>query len=717
MSILELYPYDLLTSHPSRLMAGLGFWSSLHHLSTGNVRVLLVADNLRTEDVVRGFDHVAVPLAQLPATMQWYRKEYEDFLMRSVQSTRVMKVYLALESHLDEAGLAQVVSSYGMQAATLREPIALPFTHGEARHTRLITPDGDRWAVVQSRFHQSSNLSPTSLHRLLGLDFPVWITLDLNTYSPQETHNLLREKDTSARFERSQAGEVQAAARSVRGTIAQMRYEMNRIGATLHTVRMSVLMGGEDEATLQQRLAMVRGSAGLDMQEWESEAALVSDMFSATPPQTIEGSALTSVGATILMSSALTYRRRTETHGILIGTDMHQAPVVVDIFDPRNPSYNMVVLGQPGVGKTFSMLLLLQRHALLGKRLVILDPKGDIDLSWMGDALYHRSVMGTRHAAVNILDMVHDELTTQVEMVIALLGMLGVIDPANRIERALIDEVLMDIYLPIWGRVAPRQVPTLAAVQRRLEAIVADSDRTPHLREQADLMGYALQPYVDGSRAPLFGCPTTVDFSLQHPVTVFDVSQLPKKEQGGTLRAALFAMVVSNISQSLANRQRQGDRTQTLFLIDEIGILMRDDIIASYVSDQFKTARSRGVSMIAVDQDLPNLLGTPDARGVYHGAIMLANAMYAMLYRQKASELPQLRERFSDIPDELLNGLPTMPRGTCIMQLPDDLLRVNITPSDLEAMVFSSRLEDREHVKTINATLRTSAQATTARAS
>ena len=69
MSILELYPYDLLTSHPSRLMAGLGLWSSLHHLSTGNVRVLLVADNLRTEDVVRGFDHVAVPLAQLEQAM------------------------------------------------------------------------------------------------------------------------------------------------------------------------------------------------------------------------------------------------------------------------------------------------------------------------------------------------------------------------------------------------------------------------------------------------------------------------------------------------------------------------------------------------------------------------------------------------------------------------------------------------------------------------
>ena len=94
----------------------------------------------------------------------------------------------------------------------------------------------------------------------------------------------------------------------------------------------------------------------------DTEATKMPDVFSAMPPTVSDGAALTSPGVSLLSGSALSFRRRTETHGILLGMDRNQAPVIVNVFDDRNPSYNSVVLGQTGSGKTFAMLMLMMRH-------------------------------------------------------------------------------------------------------------------------------------------------------------------------------------------------------------------------------------------------------------------------------------------------------------------------------------------------------------------
>jgi type IV secretory pathway VirB4 component len=72
-------------------------------------------------------------------------------------------------------------------------------------------------------------------------------------------------------------------------------------------------------------------------------------VFSAAPLGT-EATADLPAGA--VAGSALSYRRRTQTRGVFLGIDRHQAPVIFNIFASENPSYNMVVLGQTGSGKT-----------------------------------------------------------------------------------------------------------------------------------------------------------------------------------------------------------------------------------------------------------------------------------------------------------------------------------------------------------------------------
>ncbi len=704
MTILQLIPYDILTADPARIMAPLGFFAGMPRLTEGapTARLLMVADNLSQEHVINGFHQVAVPASELPPTMRWYKSLYEDFLRQTVQTTRYMKLYLIMRSRLDDQSLIRLLSTYGVRSEPLNEPIPLPFQIGDPDWNR-VHADGQTYAVIRSKLQQTGAAHPRMLHRMFALDFPVWAALDIFTYTTGSAMKMLQQKQISALYERG-IGQAADDAANVTSTVKGLRYELNRVGAALHTIRFSVVVGASNPGLLNQRLEMVRGTTGIEMEGWESNAGHMKKIFSAEPPTDTDGAIITSTGLSVLTGSALSYRRRTNTTGALAGVDQNQAPVVINIFDDKNPSYNVVILGQTGAGKTFATLLLMLRHLLMGVRLIVIDPQGNIDLNFLGDDVYHKSVLGTSAASINILDIVHDEIANQVEGVMAIFMMLG-ISTGSIIQRAILDEVLVDIYQPLWDRIDDHtDVPELGAVKQRLEQISADHGRSDQIRSEAGLLAYTLAPYVTGSRSALFGRQTTVDFSLDHPVTVFDISSLPKaKGKDSNLRAALLSILVADINQAIRNKRRRGDKVPILFFVDEMGILMREPVIASYISEEYKTARSRRVGMIVADQDLHSFLGPADESGLHHGVPMLANSAFQFIFLQQSGQKAIVREHFPDIPEAMISKLPLMSQGTCIAKLPDDLLQIAITASPFEQAVLSSRLQDKERAQKLMA--------------
>ena len=60
-------------------------------------------------------------------------------------------------------------------------------------------------------------------------------------------------------------------------------------------------------------------------------------------------------------------------------------------------------------------------------------------------------------------------------------------------------------------------------------------------------------------------------------------------------------------------------------------------------------------------------------------------------------------------------GLPLLQQGTCVAQLPDDLLVVDVLPSPFELAVLSSRLQDQERARQIMQRFAAEAAATTPR--
>ena len=691
--IVQLRSYDYTTSPASRLLANAGFWRALPRITSGvpAARILMTADTLRPEDVQAGFRSVATPDHLLPPGVMAYRVEYEDFLASIIQAVRYMRLYLVVDANLDEDGLLSTLSSYGIAADPLDRAILRPFQHG-VDEWEAIRADNGFWGMVRTKTQQGGLLTPRTLHNLLGLDFPIWASLHVYTLPQGETLRMLRRKAASAANEDSKRLSDAQDAEVAENSIIRLRQELGQ-GSALHTVSLHVMVGAPDRERLETRLEMVRGATPLEMYRVYGPGSVAERLFSADPYQETDGTMLTTPGVAMLAGSALSYRRRTETRGVLLGVDRNQAPVILDIFDDRAPSYNMVILGITGSGKTFAALLLMLRHLLLGTRLVIIDPQGNVDLSFLGSDVAHKAVLGTSEATINLLDIAHQELGSQVEYVLAMLRMLGV--HANQgWERAVLDTALMALYEPIW-KDDVRENPTLPDLHAKLESM-AQEHETKSVRETAGRLAFNLGPYVSGSRADLFGHGTNVDFSLEHPVNVFDVSRLPQQEMGGSLRAALLAILVANVNQAIRVRRRKGDTAPILFFVDEMGILMRDPVIAAYISTEYKTARARLVGMIVADQDLHSLLGPADERGLHHGVPMLANAANTLIFHQKDSERERVETYFPALPDPIVEALPQLSRGTCVAQLPDDLLVVNVIPSRLDRVLLSSRLQDRE---------------------
>jgi hypothetical protein len=695
--ILQLGAFDHLTAPASRLVNLAGIWESLPRLSRGLpiARLLISADTLSREDIVEGFKKVATPEKHLPAGVMAYRLAYEDYLESVVQAVRYTRLYLAMDPILDEDALIGLMGAYGVQASALDHELPRPFDRAVAEWDRLRSEDGRYLAVLRTRFNQyGSVIHPRILHKLLGQDFPLWAALQIYTFPQRETTKLLRLKSAMARYGGTSDDEGQREAQTAESGLQSVR-ELVLRGEALHAVNLYVVVDAADMRTLNTRVEITRGSVGLEMERVYGAGDLVPRLFSTDLSGTgaSEGIPMTTSGAALLGGSALSYRRRTQTKGVMIGIDRNQSPVVINIFNDAAPSYNTVVLGQTGAGKTFAVLVMMMRHVMTGARLVMIDPQGNIDLSFLGADVYQRSVVGTSQASINVLDIVHEEIGSQIEMALSMLRMLGV-HKDQQVERALLDEALMSLYSPIWGdkEAKPPILPDLLAWMEK-RAVETNSEL---VRTTAETLCLVLRGYVVGSSAELFGRNTTIDFRLDHVVNVFDVSRLPQQGMGGNLRSALLSILVANINQSIRRRRRDGDRAPILFFVDEMGILMRDAVVADYISSEYKTARARLVGMIVADQDLHSLLGPRDEKGIHHGVPILANAANTFIFNQKESEQATIREHFPTLPVGMIDALPILPRGTCIASFPDDLLVVNILPGQFERIVFSSRLQDRE---------------------
>ncbi|MDT8899551.1 ATP-binding protein (plasmid) [Thermanaerothrix sp. 4228-RoL] len=691
--IFSLGTFDHLVASPQRFYALSDLLASLPRLtSNGSMRLLAVTDHLDRQTIMDGFHRVVTPDHYLPPGVMAYRIAYEQHLSDIASDVRFVRLYLMIDPTVDPSIIRDIIEVNGIPVAPLDHELKRPFATAVSRWEYLEGDNGLYFALLRSRFNQYGvTIYPQILHGILALDAPVWVGLQVHTLSAMETTRLFQIKRSMLVTSHSRAGEGGHETQDAAETLWGLQGLIRR-GEALHTINLYVLVGAPTPSELHRLVEVVRASTPLRLERYYGAADIVPQLFSPSGQMTEDndGTLVATTGAALLSSSLLSYRRRTRTDGVLLGVDRNQAPVVIDLFDDKAASYNTVILGQTGSGKTFSALVLMMRHLLMGTRLIIVDPQGNIHLDFIDDHIRSYGILGQQGASVNVLERVYDELGLQVEFSRTMLRLLG-IHSNQPVEQALLDEALVALY-------EQKTNPLMMDLLQHVEKL--QGKYGPVVRGTAEAIALGLRSCVYGSRAGLFGKPTDLDLSLDAVVNIYDISRLPMQGLGGNLRSAFLLVLLAGIQRSIRTRREQGDTAPILMFVDEMGILMRDREAAAFVSGMFKTARSSLVGMIVADQDLHSLLGPADEAGLRHGVPMLANAANVLIFRQKESELEAVREHFPLLPETLVQNLPLLPQGTCVASFYDgDLLVVSVLPSRLEEVVFSSRLQDRQRAR------------------
>ncbi len=327
--------------------------------------------------------------------------------------------------------------------------------------------------------------------------------------------------------------------------------------------------------------------------------------------------------------------------GVVVGRDLLGGLFVHDPFELyaagvlTNP--NMLVLGQIGRGKSALVKSYLFRQAAFGRRIVVLDPKGEYGP--LAAALGARPVAlrpggGQRlnplaaPGAPGLRAAPPDELARRRLGLLAALATSCLGRPLTPVEHTALElalEVASDGGEPLLGRVVEA---LLAPDARRADELGLGGGI---LQASSRDVALELRRLVHGELRGMFDGPTTPGIELRGPALVLDIAAV--------YRSAALGAVIACAVAFLDNLPPAGSRT--VLVVDEAWAVLADAGVARFLQSSWKLARARGVANVAVLHRVSDLAAAGAAGSVTARLAegLLADSETVVCYGLAASEV------------------------------------------------------------------------------
>ena len=281
---------------------------------------------------------------------------------------------------------------------------------------------------------------------------------------------------------------------------------------------------------------------------------------------------------------------------VFVGRDVFGGPFVYDPFllyaagALTNP--NMVVLGQIGRGKSAFVKSYLLRQAALGRRVVVLDPKGEY-------GPFARSLESTpialRPGGTHRLNPLDGIVDTGRSAVLASLSLIAELAAAC-LGRALLpaEHAAVELALASTARGVRLTLPAVVAALLEPEAASAREIRCSVEDLQADGRQIALElrRFVSGEFLGMFDGETSVGINLHARVVVVDLSAI---YHSSALGAALTC-----VSAAMQSAWRSSSPDKTFFVVDEAWAILQNAAATRFLQSSLKLARARGIANLIV---------------------------------------------------------------------------------------------------------------------
>ena len=383
--------------------------------------------------------------------------------------------------------------------------------------------------------------------------------------------------------------------------------------------------------------------------------------------------------------------------GILMGVDPYSGSTVV--LDSRElPNPHMVVVGQPGGGKTVAAKAMSTRLRMRGHRVVIIDPEGNSGYGRVARSLGGQYVVfgiGSRHCfnpcdlTDNYLNLsllasaVEDEerdpeearrmaraqaLKGKIRMLTRLVSLMLTSDDGTGGltggEQSLVERVWHEVYAekgitddPDTHSLTP---PTMPDFFRRIREV-------PALRDASD----RLYSWEHGALRDVFGSQTNVDMANKYLVL-----QIAGVE--GSEKAAIMYALLDFLNGRLSDPTEPSD-----CFVDEFWSLLKYPMAAEFAEVMFRSGRARNNAMVALTQEISEFLASEQGK-----VIMRISASQLLLKQNKKTA--EILDEFIDLSEEQKRDIITFEKGAGYLVVENNQVPLYVAISPEEDRLFNT---------------------------
>ncbi|MGA2924409.1 MAG: hypothetical protein ABSG43_00230 [Solirubrobacteraceae bacterium] len=395
--------------------------------------------------------------------------------------------------------------------------------------------------------------------------------------------------------------------------------------------------------------------------------------------------------------------------GVLIGVNVYGGSFALDpwelyrlgiLHDP-----NMLVLGLKDYGKSALCKTLALRHRVFGRRIEVLDGKGEYAplMAAMGGVAFRVRPgcgvnpierIGSRASRESLLRAVARSLLGRELAPGERLGLTAALTAAD-VEHSEREVVIPDVVEQLRNPGA-----------HMLAELQLSPRRAQHeLRE----VGYALRDLSTGPLAGLFDQPTSRTVDWTNPAISIDLSSIAKHAHGADQNVALAVALISCTAFLDAQRHEEKERAgveaaKTIRLNDESWRPLAVAGAAEYYNSSLKLSRDSGVSYVIVLHRLSDLSATGDdgSRQQHLAEGLAAECATRVIYRQDPSEV-QTTARTLMLTSTERELLPTLGQGEALWRVGERGFRVahQVAAAEWDAINTDAAMGERRVRRTV----------------
>ena len=348
--------------------------------------------------------------------------------------------------------------------------------------------------------------------------------------------------------------------------------------------------------------------------------------------------------------------------GTYIGRDLLGGAFTYDAFELYEAgvisSPNMIVAGQLGRGKSALIKSFCLRQMVFGRRIVIMDPKGEYGAvaRMCGCEPIHIRPHGKTR--LNPLDK---RIATEDKLRLLQAVATTALDRSLRPqERAALEAALAQASRSRAEPTLPKVIESLLhpSAEAGVDVAAGSSDLSEWGREVA----LELRRLVTGDLKGMFDARTSRSVDLDSPIVVLDLSAVYDSDALGILMTCAAAWLQGVLAQDTERK--------TIFVLDEAWAILANLGIAKWLQASFKLSRARGLQNIAVMHRFSDLAAT-GASGSQQERVargLLSDTETKVVYAQPHAEVEATRTLLGLTRTEA-TLLPQLDRGVALWKV------------------------------------------------